>query len=69
MDNINFIREYKGYSNKHTFVDVVYKSNRVYTSLIEEAPRTALRFMREATSIKENFDKIYKRNEIIYSKN
>lgn len=61
---IKFVRIYYWYSCE--YADIVYKSNRIHTVPIKEMPKTAVRFVRESTRQENQYDTIFKRNEVLY---
>lgn len=62
---IKFIRMYKMY--REDWFDVVYHSGRTVTYTQPNLPSTAEKFIEAATGRKEQFDKFYKRTEMIYT--
>lgn len=61
---IKFIREYEGWGG--TWYDIIYKSGRCHTALKCDLSKTAKEFINNATRREEQYDRIFKRPEIIY---
>ena len=61
---IRFIRKYEMYGDE--YIDIIYESGRIYGSALRDAPKVAIDYMSRATS-KEQYDRVFKRQEIIYS--
>ena len=61
---IRFIRKYEMYGDE--YIDIIYESGRLCGKPLRDAPKTAIDYMSRATS-KEQFDKVHKRSEIIYT--
>ncbi len=64
MAKIKFIRRYKMYG--HTYYDVIYQSNRIYTFTEDDVPKTARRYMETANAIRDQIDRLFNRPETIY---
>ena len=63
---IKFVRMYKMY--RENWYDVIYHSGRIHTYAGEESlPKTALEYVRTASSRVEQYDKVFKRTEMIYT--
>lgn len=62
---IKFVRMYKYY--RSNWYDVVYESGRVVTYLDIHLPKTVERFVESATGREEQYCKIFKRTEMIYT--
>lgn len=62
---IKFIRKYDMY--RENWYDVVYHSGKIFTYVGEEnLPKTALEYVTTATKRTEQYDKLFKRSEMIY---
>ena len=61
---IKFIRKYEAY--RENWYDVIYYSGKIYTFLETELPKTAREFIETATKRTEQYDKLFKRSEMIY---
>lgn len=62
---IKFVRTYKSYG--HDWMDIVYHSGRTYTIGAEDAPKTALKFVEEATEHVEQYSRVFNRDEVVHS--
>lgn len=59
---IKFVRQYELYGS--TWTEVVYKTNRLVT-YTEHIPKTVQAYIERSTGTKQ-YDKVFKRDEIIY---
>lgn len=62
---IKSIRSYV-WLNGGVYLDIIYKSGKVRTVNIEEAPDTAKRFCITSRKKTELYDPVYKRTETVY---
>ena len=65
MDKIKFVRQYDSYGEKWT--EVVYKTNRLVT-YGEHIPKTVQEYIDRCNKRTEQYDKIFKRTEVIFEK-
>lgn len=63
MAKIRFIRTYVAYGCE--WMDIIYKSGRLYILEAKDAPKTALDFISNSVK-KEQYDSVFKRAETIY---
>lgn len=63
---IKFVREYLFYGYK--YYDVIYESGRLATVCDDRMPATVKRFIESADERREQYDKVFKRDEILYMK-
>ena len=63
MSKIKFVRTYSIYEIQ--LIDIIYKSGKIRTTVLSDAPQTALSFMEQAEK-KEQYDAVFKRGEVIY---
>jgi len=61
---IKFVRMYKMY--RENWYEVVYHSGRVCTYLEGELPSTANKFVETSTVRKQQYDKVFHRDEMLY---
>lgn len=61
---IKFVRKYEAY--RENWYDVIYHSGRCQTFLETDIPKTVETFVTTATKRREQYDKLFKRNEMIY---
>lgn len=53
---------------RENWYDVIYHSGRIHTYAGEESlPKTALEYVRTASSRVEQYDKVFNRTEMIYT--
>ena len=64
MAAIKFVRKYQMYGR--TYFDVVYNSFRVYSFTPDDLPKTARRFIDNASETVNQFDRLFNRTETIY---
>lgn len=61
---ISFVREFAMGTEK--CYDVVYKSNRLFMCSESTMPKTVRSFINNAKNVTTQYDKVFKREEIIY---
>jgi len=63
---IKFVREYMFYGYK--YYDVIYESGRLVTVCDERMPKTVKQFIEKADDRREQYDRVFKREELLYMK-